>query len=62
MDRSNVPLQVGGVYVQIREAHKRDGWDIGGPFVAARTLLARMLALLQLFALQRVIPALDDAL
>jgi hypothetical protein len=36
MDRSNVPLQVGGVYVQIREAHKRDGWDIGGPFVAAR--------------------------
>ena len=31
-----MPLQVSGVYVQIREAHTRDGWDIGGPLVAAR--------------------------
>ncbi len=29
-------MQVSGVYVQIREAHTRDGWNIGGPIVAAR--------------------------
>jgi len=31
-----MPPGVGGVYVQIREAHTRDGWDIGGPWVAER--------------------------
>ncbi len=36
LDRSTVPLQVSGVYVQIRELHKRDGWDIGDPLVSER--------------------------
>ena len=36
LDRSNVPPNVSALYLQIREAHTRDGWHIGGPLVAER--------------------------
>ena len=35
-DRSNVPQGVSALYVQLREAHTRDGWDTGGQYVADR--------------------------
>jgi hypothetical protein len=31
-----VPPNVSALYLQIREAHTRDGWHIGGPLVAER--------------------------
>ena len=34
--RDNVAAAAAAAYVQIREAHTRDGWDIGGPLVAER--------------------------
>jgi hypothetical protein len=34
LDSSNVPPNVSALYLQIREAHTRDGWHIGGPLVA----------------------------
>ena len=36
LDSSNVPPNVSALYLQIREAHTRDGWHIGGPLVAER--------------------------
>jgi len=48
MDHSNVPLQVSGVYVQIREAHKRDGWDIGVHTSKSRRMGDRVLSSLLL--------------
>ena len=31
-----MPQDVGALYVQLREAHTRDGWDTGGQYVADR--------------------------
>ena len=36
LDSCNVPPNVSALYLQIREAHTRDGWHIGGPLVAER--------------------------
>lgn len=36
LNRCNVPPAVSALYIQIREAHTRDGWHIGGPLVADR--------------------------
>ena len=34
--RDNLAAAAAAVFVQIREAHTRDGWDVGGPLVAER--------------------------
>ena len=36
LGRSHVPPDVSALYLQIREAHTRDGWNIGGMLVAEK--------------------------
>lgn len=64
-DPSNVPPDVGALYVQLREAHTRDGWHIGGPLVAQRhhaTLQERLSACAQRPCALGWMTALSDSL